>query len=103
MLSSRKQCLFMSRRISSILRRYLKANRFLFFGLIVIRACFFCRTHNFLYVITLESFYCERYFRSHLKCELAPLDAKAKRLFKKKKRLAFEIIAAYAKITRFRK
>jgi hypothetical protein len=34
---------------------------------------------------------------------LAPLDAKAERLFKKKERLAFEIIAIYAKITRLRK
>jgi len=67
------------------------------------RACFFCRTHNFLCVIAPESPYYERYFRSHLKCELTPSDAKAERLFKKKERLASEIAAAYAKITRLRK
>jgi hypothetical protein len=93
----------MPRRISSILRRHLKADRFLFSGLIVMRACFFCRIYNFLYVITPKFSYCERYFRSHLKYELASLDAKAERLFKKEKRLAFEIAAIYVKITRLRK
>jgi tRNA(Ile)-lysidine synthase TilS/MesJ len=63
----------------------------------------FYRTHNFLYVIAPESPYYERYFRSYLECELAPPDAKAERLFKKKKRLASEIAAAYAKTTRLRK
>jgi hypothetical protein len=67
------------------------------------RACSFYRIYNFFCVITPESFYCERYFRSHLKYELAPLDAKAERLLKKEKRLASEIAAVYAKITRFRK
>ena len=67
------------------------------------RACSFYRTHNFFYVIAPESSHCERCFRSHLKYELAPLDAKAKRLLKKEKRLASEITAAYTKITRLRK
>jgi tRNA(Ile)-lysidine synthase TilS/MesJ len=67
------------------------------------RAYSFYRTYNFFCVITPESPYCERYFRSHLKCELAPSDAKAERFFKKKKRLTSEITAAYAKITRLRK
>jgi hypothetical protein len=103
MLSSRKQCFFMPRRTFSILRRHFKANRLLSFSLIVMRVCSFCRTYNFFCVITLEFFYCERYFRSHLKYELAPLNAKAERLFKKKERLTFEITAAYSKITRLRK
>jgi hypothetical protein len=93
----------MPRRIFSILRRYLKADRFLSSGLIVMRACSFYRTHNFLCVITPESSHCERYFRSHLKYELTPPDAKAERFLKKKERLASEITAAYTKITRFRK
>jgi hypothetical protein len=93
----------MSRRISSTLRRYLKADRFLFSGLIVMRACFYCRIHNFLCVMALKSLHCERCFRSYLKCKLAPPDAKAERLFKEKERLAFEIAAAYAKISRLRK
>jgi hypothetical protein len=67
------------------------------------RAYSFCYTHNFFYVITPESSYYERYFRSHLKCELALLNVKAERLLKKKERLASEIATAYAKITRFRK
>jgi hypothetical protein len=50
-----------------------------------------------------EFSYCERYFRSHLKYELAPPDAKTKRLFKKKKRLASKITATYTKTSRFRK
>jgi hemerythrin len=93
----------MPRRTFNILRRHLKADRLLSSGLIVMRACSFCRTHNFFYVITPESSHCERYFRSHLECELAPLNAKAERLFKEEKRLVSEITAAYAKITRFRK
>jgi hypothetical protein len=93
----------MPRRTFSTLRRHFKANRLLFSGLIVMRACFFYRIYNFFCVITPESFYCERYFRSHLKCELASLNAKVERLFKEKKRFAFEIAAVYAKIIRFRK
>jgi tRNA(Ile)-lysidine synthase TilS/MesJ len=93
----------MPRRISSILRRHFKADRLLFSDLIIMRACSFYRIYNFLCVIAPESSYCERYFRSHLKCELAPLDAKVERLFKKKERLISEIAATYAKITRFRK
>jgi hypothetical protein len=93
----------MPRRISSIFRRYFKVNYFLSFGLIVMRAYFFCRIYNFLYVIAPESFYYERYFRSHLKCELVFPNIKAERLFKEKERLAFEIAAVYAKTTRFRK
>jgi hypothetical protein len=50
-----------------------------------------------------ESFYCEQYFRSYLKCKLAPPDAKAERLFKEKKRLVSEIAVIYTKISRFRK
>ena len=103
MLSSRKQCFSIPRRISSILRRYLKADRLLFSGLIVMRACSFCRIHNFFCMITPESSHCERCFRSYLEYELALLDAKTERLFKKKERLASEIAAAYAKITRLRK
>jgi hypothetical protein len=67
------------------------------------RAYFFYRIYNFLCVVTLESSHCERCFRSHLECELAPPDAKAERFFKKKERFIFEIAAAYAKIIRFRK
>ena len=67
------------------------------------RACSFYRIHNFLYVIALESSHYKRYFRSYLECELAPPDAKAERLFKKEERLASEITAAYAKISRLRK
>jgi aminoglycoside N3'-acetyltransferase len=67
------------------------------------RACFFYHIYNFFCVITPEFSYCERYFRSYLKCELAFLNAKAERLLKEKKRLTFEIAAAYTKITRFRK
>jgi hypothetical protein len=93
----------MPRRTSSTLRRYLKANRFLFSGLIVMRACFFYRVYNFFCVIAPESFYYERYFRSNLKCELASLNAKAERLLKKKERLASEIAAIYAKTIRLRK
>jgi hypothetical protein len=103
MLSSRKQYFFISRRIFSTLRRHLKADRFLFSGLIIMRAYFFYRTHNFLYIIAPKSSHCERYFRSHLKYELAPSDAKVKRLFKKKERLISEITAAYAKTSRLRK
>jgi hypothetical protein len=103
MLSFRKQYFFISRRIFSILRRHFKANRFLFSGFIIMRACSFYRIYNFLCVITPESSHCERYFRSYLKYELASLNAKAERLFKKKKRLVSEIAAAYAKITHFRK
>ena len=90
-------------RIFSILRRYLKADRLLSSGLIVMRACSFYRIYNFLCVITPESSYCERYFRSYLEYKLAFPDVKAERLFKKKKRLVFEITVIYAKITRFRK
>jgi hypothetical protein len=93
----------MPRRTFNILRRHLKADRFLFSGLIVMRVCSFCRTHNFLYVVAPESSYCERYFRSYLEYKLAPPDAKAERLFKKKKRLIFEITVTYTKISRFRK
>jgi len=53
--------------------------------------------------MTPESFYCERYFRFYLKCKLASSDAKAERLFKKKKRFISEIAAIYAKTSRFRK
>jgi tRNA(Ile)-lysidine synthase TilS/MesJ len=67
------------------------------------RACSFYRIHNFLYIITPESPYCERYFRSYLKYELAPPDAKAERLFKKKKRLISKIAVTYIKISRLRK
>jgi hypothetical protein len=93
----------MSRRIFSILRRHFKADRFLFSGLIVMRAYFFYRTYNFLYVIAPESSHYERYFRSYLECELAPLNAKVERFFKEEKRLISEIAAIYAKITRLRK
>jgi hypothetical protein len=93
----------MPRRISNTLRRHLKADRFLFSGLIIMRACSYCRIHNFFYIVAPESFYCERYFRSYLKCELAPPDAKAERLFKKEKRFISEITAVYAKISRLRK
>jgi hypothetical protein len=93
----------MSRRISNILRRHFKADRLLSSNLIVMRAYSFCRIYNFFCVIAPEFPYCERYFRSYLKCELTPLNAKAERLFKKEKRLASEIAAAYAKIIRFRK
>jgi len=67
------------------------------------RACSFCRIYNFFCVVTSESSYCERCFRSYLECELAFLDAKAERFFKEEERLASEIVAVYAKITRFRK
>jgi hypothetical protein len=90
-------------RTSSTLRRYRKADRLLFSGLIIMRAYSFCRIYNFFCVVTPESPHCKRYFRSYLKCELAFLDIKAERLFKKEKRLASEIAAVYAKITRFRK
>jgi hypothetical protein len=103
MLSSRKQCFSIPRRTSNILRRHFKANRLLSSGLIVMRACSFYRIYNFLYVIAPESFYCERYFRSYLKCELAPPDAKIERLFKEKERLTFEIAVIYTKISRLRK
>jgi hypothetical protein len=93
----------MPRRISNILRRHFKADRFLSSGLIVMRAYSYYRTYDFFYVITSESSHCERCFRFYLKCELAPPDAKAKRLFKKKERLVFEITAIYAKISRLRK
>jgi hypothetical protein len=93
----------MSRRISSILRRHLKANRLLFFGLIIMRACSFYRTHNFFYVVAPESLYCERYFRSYLEYKLAFPDAKAERLFKEKERFISEIAVIYAKISRLRK
>jgi hypothetical protein len=93
----------MPRRIFSILRRHLKADRLLFSDFIVMRACSFYRIHNFLCVVTPESSYCERYFRSYLKCELAFLDAKTERFLKEKERLASEIAAVYTKITRFRK
>jgi tRNA(Ile)-lysidine synthase TilS/MesJ len=93
----------MPRRIFNTLRRHFKADRFLSSGLIIMRAYFFYHIYNFLYVITPESPYCERYFRSYLECELAPSDAKTERLFKEKERLTSEIIAAYAKITRLRK
>jgi hypothetical protein len=93
----------MPRRISNILRRYFKADRFLFSGFIIMRACSFCRIYNFFCVITPESSHCERYFRSYLECKLAFLDVKAEWLFKEKKRLVSEIAAIYAKITRLRK
>jgi hypothetical protein len=67
------------------------------------RACFFCRIYNFFYVIAPESSHCERYFRSYLECELASLNAKAERLFKKKERLVSEITVTYTKISRLRK
>jgi hypothetical protein len=79
----------MSRHISSTLRRYLKADRFLFFSLTVMRACSYCRIYNFFCVIAFESSYCERYFRSYLECELASSDAKIKRFFKKKRAVYF--------------
>jgi hypothetical protein len=87
----------MSRRTFSTLRRHFKADRLLFSNLIIMRACSFYRIYNFFYMIAPESSY------SHLKYELAPLDAKAERLFKEKERFASEIAAIYAKITRFRK
>jgi hypothetical protein len=93
----------MPRRTFSTLRRYLKANRFLSSGLIIMRACSFYRTHNFLYIMAPESPYCERYFRFYLKYKLAFPDAKAERLLKKKERLISEIAAAYAKTSRLRK
>jgi hypothetical protein len=93
----------MPRHISSTLRRYLKADRFLSSGLIIMRAYSYYRTHNFFYVIAPESLYCERYFRSYLKYKLAPPDIKIKRLLKEKERLISEITAVYAKITRLRK
>jgi len=93
----------MPRHISSTLRRYLKANRLLFSDFIVMRACSYCRTYNFFCVITSESPYYERYFRSYLKYELVSSDVKVKRFFKKEERLISEIITAYAKITRLRK
>jgi hypothetical protein len=93
----------MPRYISSTLRRHLKANRLLSSGLIVMRACSYYRTYNFLCVVAPESPYCERCFRSHLKYELAPPDAKIKRLLKEKERLISEITAAYTKTTRLRK
>jgi hypothetical protein len=93
----------MSRRISSILRRHFKANRFLFSDLIIMRACSYYRTYNFFCVITPESFYCERYFRFYLEYKLTSPDAKAERLFKKKERFISEIIAVYTKISRLRK
>jgi hypothetical protein len=116
MLSSRKQCLSISRRTFSILRRYFKANRFLFFGLIVMRVCSFYRIYNFFYVIASESLYYERCFRSHLKYKLALPDAKTERFFKEKKTIYFrnrrglcednplsQIVSNYyKKITRFR-
>jgi len=67
------------------------------------RACFFYRTHNFLYVITPESPYCERCFRSYLEYKLASSNAKAKRLLKEEKRLTSEIAVIYAKTSRLRK
>jgi hypothetical protein len=63
----------------------------------------FYRTHNFLYIITPKSLYCERYFRFYLKYKLAFPDAKAERLLKKKKRFISEITVIYAKISRLRK
>jgi hypothetical protein len=93
----------MPRHISSILRRYCKADRFLFSGFIVMRACSYYRIYNFLYVIAPESPYYERCFRFYLEYELAFPDIKIERLFKKEERLVSEIITAYAKITRFRK
>ena len=93
----------MSRRISSILRRYLKTDRLLSSGLIVMRAYSFYRIHNFLYVIAPEFSHCERCFRSYLEYKLAPLNAKAERLFKEKERFISEIAAVYAKTSRFRK
>jgi hypothetical protein len=93
----------MPRYISSILRRHLKADRLLFSGLIVMRAYSYYRIYNFLYVITPESLYYERCFRSYLEYELILPDVKAERLFKEKERLIFEIVTAYAKITRLRK
>jgi hypothetical protein len=93
----------MSRRTFSTLRRYFKANRLLFSGLIVMRVCSFYRIYNFLYMMAPESSHCERYFRFYLEYELAPSDAKIKRLFKEKKRLVSEITVIYAKISRLRK
>ena len=93
----------MPRHISSTLRRHLKADRLLFFSLIVMRAYSYCRTHNFLYIVAPESSYYERCFRSYLKYKLAFPDVKAERFLKKKKRLISEIAAAYAKITRLGK
>jgi hypothetical protein len=93
----------MSRRTSNILRRHLKADRFLSSGLIVMRACSFYRIYNFLYVIAPESLYCERYFRSYLKYKLALPDAKAERFLKEEERFASEITAVYTKTSRFRK
>jgi hypothetical protein len=90
-------------RIFSILRRHFKADRFLFSGLIVMRACSFCRIYNFFCVVAPEFSHYERCFRFYLKYELAPLNAKAERLFKEKKRFISEIAAVYAKIFRFRK
>jgi hypothetical protein len=93
----------MPRYISNTLRRYLKADRLLSSGLIVMRACFYCRIYNFLYVIAPESSYYERCFHLHLECKLALSDIKVKRLLKEKERLISEIAAVYTKIIRFRK
>jgi hypothetical protein len=93
----------MPRRIFNTLRRHFKADRFLSFGLIIMRACSFYRIYNFFCVIAPESFYCERYFRSYLECKLTFLDVKVERLLKKEERLASEIAAIYTKITRLRK
>jgi hypothetical protein len=90
-------------RTTSTFRRYLKADRLLLFELIVMRAYSYYRTYNFLYVIGPESPHYERCFRSYLKCELTPPNAKIERLLKKEERLTFEIAAAYAKTTRLRK
>jgi len=103
MLSSRKQYFLIPRRTSNTLRRHLKADRLLFSGFIIMRACSYCRIYNFLYIIAPESPHCERCFRLYLEYELAPPDIKIKRLFKEKERLTFEIIIIYTKITRFRK
>jgi hypothetical protein len=103
MLSPRKQYFFIPRRTSSTLRRHLKINRFLSSDLIVMRAYSFYRIHNFFCVIAPESPHCERYFRSYLKCKLAPLAPKPQRLLKKKQRLTSEIITIYTKTSRLRK
>src|SRR5258707_533572 len=89
MLSSRKLCFPIPRRTSSTFRPHFIVDYLLSSGLIVMRAYLYCRTYNFLCVVGPESVYCERYFRSYLEYEVALLDAKAERLFNKKRAAAF--------------
>jgi hypothetical protein len=67
------------------------------------RACFYYRIYNLFCVVAPEFPYYKRCFRSYLEYELAFSDMKIRRLFKEKERFIFEIITAYAKITRLRK